>query len=116
LGRVRCAFRGGATVADPAIAAHLFRIAQEATSNAFRHAQPTHVTIRLTRHTGRLRLEIRDDGVGLPAGAWQNKGRGLRSMQYRAQLIHADLTISRHRNSGTIVTCSLSAPYANRRA
>jgi signal transduction histidine kinase len=45
---------------------HLFRIAQEAVSNAVRHGQARRVRITLTRAPDRLRLVVEDDGTGFP--------------------------------------------------
>jgi PAS domain S-box-containing protein len=86
-------------------ATHLFRIAQEAVSNAARHARPRHIWIRLQQTHGRVRLSIEDDGCGLPTEAGRPKGMGLRIMSYRASVIGARFTLARRRSGGTRITC-----------
>jgi PAS domain S-box-containing protein len=53
---------------DPAQATHLFRIAQEAVTNALKHARPGHVHLRLVDNHGLVQLSIENDGqpVSLP--------------------------------------------------
>jgi signal transduction histidine kinase len=86
-------------------AVHLYRIAQEAMSNAARHSHAGTVTmeLRLAGDTGILR--IRDDGAGFSAEKKSN-GLGLRTMQYRASVIKGTLQIDSKPGSGTVVTCS----------
>ena len=88
-----------------AMGVHLYRIAQEAMSNAARHSHAGTVTIelRLTDDAGILR--IRDDGAGFSAEKKSN-GIGLRTMQYRASAIKGTLQIDSKPGSGTVVTCS----------
>jgi two-component system, LuxR family, sensor kinase FixL len=109
---VSCRFvaAGKVEVQDQFVATHLFRIAQEAVSNAIRHARPSSVTIRLATSGGRLVLEIRDDGIGLPKNLETSAGLGLRTMKYRASLLGAQLMIRPlGTGGGTIVACQLPA-------
>lgn len=86
-------------------ATHLYRIAQEAISNALKHAAPTHILISLTNEGTCISLSIRDDGTGFSHTAFQTLGMGLRTMQYRAALIGATLSIIPTGAHGTLVTC-----------
>jgi PAS domain S-box-containing protein len=95
---------------DNAIATHLFRIAQEASTNAVRHGKATEVNIKLTRRSGQLILQVRDNGVGFPEGKLKSQGMGLRVMQHRARMIRGSLDVERLKEGGTVVTCSLEAP------
>jgi signal transduction histidine kinase len=61
-----------------------YRIIQEALSNTARHAGATHAWVKLGASGGQLRLEIRDDGVGLDDA---RSGAGLDSIRERARLI-----------------------------
>jgi signal transduction histidine kinase len=97
---------------DATVATHLYRIAQEALSNVVAHAQASQVFIRLSADDHRLALTITDDGVGLPEGAAQSPGMGLRIMRYRADLIGADLKVQRASGKGTTVTCTCPRPDA----
>jgi two-component system, LuxR family, sensor kinase FixL len=106
---VRCQFRAteGLAIGDDLVAAHLFRIAQEAVNNALRHGQARHIRIELSRRGGGLCLEIRDDGCGLPEPLPAGSGMGLRTMRYRAGVIGARLAVKRRRPHGTVVVCDL---------
>jgi PAS domain S-box-containing protein len=92
---------------DHAAATHLFRIAQEALSNALRHARPRSVKLALHFEAGGLVLSIRDDGTGMHPPTDESNGMGLRIMQYRAQVIGATLQIGPTEGGGTVVTCTL---------
>ena len=107
LGRVRCDFICDEPVllADPAVVGHLYRIAQEALNNALKHARAGRITIGLERAGDELRLEVTDDGAGLPAE--HSSGVGLGLMRHRASLIGATLTIDSTRGKGVAITCLL---------
>jgi PAS domain S-box-containing protein len=92
---------------DHPTATQLFRIAQEAVSNAVRHARPRHIRLTLLAEPNGLRLRIRDDGIGLQVSAGSSDGLGLRIMQYRAGQIGAELQIGPSHGGGTIVCCTL---------
>jgi len=107
LGKVRCEFDCPEPVLldDAAVTGHLYRIAQEAVNNALKHARARQVTVRLQSHAGRLRLEIADNGAGLPPE--QPAGVGLGVMQHRAKVIGAELAIKTRRPGGVTITCTL---------
>ncbi|RYD72229.1 MAG: histidine kinase, partial [Verrucomicrobiaceae bacterium] len=85
----------------------LYRIAQEAISNAIRHGEASEVRLSLDAPDGgRGRLVIRDNGKGIPKPPPTSSGLGLRIMQYRAGLVGGTLDISRAESGGTEVVCS----------
>jgi signal transduction histidine kinase len=86
----------------------LYRIAQEATANAIRHASATVVRIELQRTENEVRLEIRDDGRGFFFDA-TDAGHGLQSIRERADLIGAQLRIESSESSGSVVAIVWSA-------
>ncbi len=92
---------------DNATGAHLFRIAQEALSNAVRHGSATEITITLVTENDQLTLAIRDNGVGLCPAAMDTSGMGLHIMHYRSRMIGAALRVERHPEGGTLVHCTL---------
>jgi PAS domain S-box-containing protein len=98
---------------DHATATQLFRIAQEAVSNALRHGHARHIRLTLLTEPNGLRLRINDDGIGIRTGPDQSDGLGLRIMQYRAGAIGADLQISSSQAGGTVVTCTLCESNGN---
>jgi PAS domain S-box-containing protein len=110
MGGVECNFDGrGVALADSQAAGHLYRIAQQAVSNACQHAKPKRVSITLARQDGTVTLVVADDGVGLPDDAETRGGLGLCGMRYRARLINAELDIQSRHGGGTTVTCRLPA-------
>ncbi len=108
---IPCDYRGSDSIELPCgrTAAHLYRIAQEAVANAVKHAHPSRIEIVLQRDSGRLTLEVNDDGVGIPpqSGISGSAGLGLRTMNHRASLLQADLFVSTRQPGGTSVICSL---------
>jgi len=93
-------------IGDPAVAVHLYRITQEAVSNAIKHGKARSVLIQLAARKGRMTLRIRDNGRGLPANP-KTSGMGLHTMRYRASVIGGSLEVRRDKPRGTVVTCSL---------
>jgi signal transduction histidine kinase len=95
---------------DPAVEAHLYRIAQEALSNAVAHGRGTRIGVSLRLRYGHASLRIRDNGVGIPRGAGGAGGMGLDTMDYRARLIGARLQVRRVAPCGTLVACTFPPP------
>jgi two-component system sensor kinase FixL len=93
---------------DTDTAGHLYRIAQEAVSNAVRHASPSSIFIRLSEEIGHLTLEVSDDGVGLGSSSNPERGIGLQIMGYRANLAGANLEIISREGAGTQICCKTS--------
>lgn len=90
---------------DEGAANHLHRIVQEALSNALRHGQARTVKIHLSSDEQSVRLSIRDDGRGIRRGDTERSGLGLRTMNYRAQVIGGQLEVFAHQEGGTVVRC-----------
>jgi len=86
-------------------ALHLYRIAQEAVTNAAQHGHANHVQIQLSCDGDRGLLYIEDNGSGFNPSMHQSKGLGLRIMHYRAQMMAGSLRIESARARGTIVRC-----------
>ncbi len=88
-------------------ALHLYRIAQEAVTNAAKHGRATVVTLQAEATLEHLRLSVRDNGVGIPAHPDIDAGMGLRNMHTRAATLGATLEIKRHPEGGTEVSCAI---------
>jgi signal transduction histidine kinase len=114
LHRISCRFEGDVLfpTLDPALETHLYRIAQEAVSNALTHGQSGHIAISLRFRDGGGRLRIEDDGVGIPEEKLAQEGIGLHTMNYRARLIGASLEVRPIAPHGTAVSCAFSIPSA----
>lgn len=96
---------------DHATAMQMFRIAQEAVTNALRHGRPRQIRLTLLSQPNDLRLRIKDDGIGLAPQPKKADGLGLRIMKHRAGLIGGVLEIGSSEAQGTIVTLTL--PWSN---
>jgi len=107
---VECVFQCAAPVLvnDHAMATHLFRIAQEAVSNAIRHGKATRIVIDLRPGTERLVLRVSDNGSGLPAEPPVQNGMGLRIMQSRASTIGGNLIVENGAEGGVLITCNVA--------
>ena len=84
----------------------LYRVAQEALTNAVRHAGAGAIEVDMANRDGQLRLVVSDDGSGIRPGA---VGGGIRGMRERAHMIGATLVIAGD-ESGTRVMLTLPAP------
>jgi NarL family two-component system sensor histidine kinase LiaS len=80
---------------------HLFRIVQEALSNALRHAKATRLEVRLTKPGDSIRLSIRDNGVGFDLNDRKHTSYGLDSMRERVSEIGGSLNIITAPGNGT---------------
>ncbi|MBL9132243.1 MAG: hypothetical protein JNG86_13655, partial [Verrucomicrobiaceae bacterium] len=109
---VECEFRfdNPVVLKDAKTAVQLFRVAQEAVSNAVKHSQARRIEIRLARQNGNIVLTVRDNGVGIPDKPSKGTGMGLLTMGHRAQMMGGTLSVTPRRSGGTQVTCSVPAP------
>jgi PAS domain S-box-containing protein len=97
-------------IGDAAAAGHLYRIAQEAVTNALKHAKPKKIRIRLENQGSNIELAIEDDGKGLGRSKSTKGGMGLQVMQHRTRLIGGHLTLHSLAGQGVRVVCSLTLP------
>ncbi|MHC4199299.1 MAG: sensor histidine kinase [Planctomycetota bacterium] len=111
----------GVTIDDDAVATHLYRIAQEATTNAVRHGRAKHILIGLSCGSDQGTLTVQDDGTGFSeadtvvddAGRVRSTetpddaamGMGLPIMNHRARVIGGELTIRRRPEGGALIMC-----------
>jgi PAS domain S-box-containing protein len=98
-------------IADNTVAVHLYRIAQEAATNAIKHGHARNVLLSLTGNGPRVILKIKDDGTGFPPTP-EGKGMGLRVMHHRARMIGATISVRQPKEGGITVTCSISRIHA----
>jgi PAS domain S-box-containing protein len=112
-----CTFEcdGCTDIRSTTVASHLFRIAQEAVSNAIRHSMAGKISIALRTDGGCAVLSVVDNGVGVArqAEGTSKPTRGLGIMEHRASLINFSLTIESMAGSGTtirVTECPAPAP------
>lgn len=92
---------------DATQAIHLYRIAQEAVSNAVKHGSATKVSVHLASTKSHIRLRVMDNGTGFTENWDSEGGLGVRIMQFRARLIGGNLEISDIPEKGATITCTI---------
>jgi signal transduction histidine kinase len=140
---VSCTFEHeGRLSVNDAAATHLYRIAQEAATNAVRHGGAKHVVIGLSSEGKDAALTVQDDGTGFAVAETEGEtvgsgevgtttlspprgesrhghaanGMGLRIMECRAKEIGGSLSIRRRPEGGTVLTCAFPPARRTRRA
>jgi two-component system sensor histidine kinase UhpB len=98
---------------SPEVELVVYRVAQESLTNVMRHAGASEVLVSLANVGGGLRLIVRDDGHGLPAGV--NGGAGLAGMQERALHVGGRLTVATVPDGGTEVRLDIPLPEGGTR-
>jgi two-component system sensor histidine kinase UhpB len=86
----------------------VYRVAQEALSNAARHAGADHVAVTLRRDARGVELTVADDGRGF-AFDEADRGLGIGGMRERALLVEGELTIESRPEAGTTVRLTIPA-------
>ena len=89
----------------------IYRVVQEALTNAGKHARARRVTVTLLRNNGRIQCSIRDDGAGFDvAGVFEREGEpslGLRNMQDRVEAAGGTFLLVSSPGRGTEITAFL---------
>jgi len=104
---ISCRFKAEGTIPplEPAVVGQLYKIAQEALTNAIKHGKAKRVGISLANGSDKIVLTIQNDGRPFPDMRSGSTGMGLRIMNYRASLIGASLEIKGKGVNGTLVSC-----------
>ena len=95
-------------VEDASTTINLYRIAQEAITNAVKHGNAAKIIIDLTHHDDHLILTVENDGLEFPSEPTHHGGMGLKIMHQRAEVINGSLDVRQGTDGGTIVTCAFS--------
>ena len=96
---------------DPDIEGTIYRLVQEALTNTAKHGGTRRARVEITEASGRLTIEIRDDGQGFDP-AERARGFGLVGMRERVELAGGTLEISSGQGAGTRITATLPARHA----
>jgi signal transduction histidine kinase len=97
---------------SPHIALCLFRVLQEALSNALKHAGVPRVTVVLRGTSTAIHLDVIDGGVGFdPERLSQRHGLGLISMKERLHLVHGEIHVESRLGAGTTVRVRVPLEY-----
>ena len=104
---VACAVRlnGECPALESTVVRQLYKIAQEALTNAIKHGKAKQVRIGLGHSGDTLVLTVRNDGAPFPSAVGRSAGMGLRIMNYRAHIINGSVTVEPSQPDGTVVTC-----------
>ena len=97
---------------SPDVALCLFRVTQEALTNAVRHAGARTISVTLRATTGGVELSVVDDGVGFVTSERAGTGLGLRSIDERVRLSRGTLRVQSQPGQGTNVLVRIPAPPA----
>jgi signal transduction histidine kinase/ligand-binding sensor domain-containing protein len=108
--RFSVAVLGTPRILDPAVGDDVRRIGLEALTNAFRHAAAENIEVEITYEKSKLRLTVRDDGIGIDdetlhsgrSGHW-----GLSGMRERARKLGAQLAIWSNTGAGTEIDLTI---------
>jgi signal transduction histidine kinase len=103
-------------ILDPENEMTVYRVVQEALSNAIRHARAKTIRIELTSDQTVLTVRVMDNGIGFDATAKEDRGLGLAGMRERALIARADLAIESGPKIGSTVTLSVPLASASRPA
>ena len=102
---------GAARSLPAAVENHLFRIGQEALTNAIKHSEAAHIQVELLFEPTQTRLRVQDDGKGFEFQAGlQGDGFGLIGIYERAERIGGGITLDTHPGHGTSLTVTVPAP------
>jgi PAS domain S-box-containing protein len=99
---VKC--ENATSVQDPTMAKHLYRIAQEALTNAAKHGKAKNIWIELTSDEEKSVLTVKNDGKSFPKVLTNKEGLGLKIMDYRARTIGGSLHVHSSPEGGTVAT------------
>jgi two-component system sensor histidine kinase UhpB len=101
----------GAVQLQSDVALTLYRAAQEGMTNALRHGQAHRLDLDVSAHADEVRLELRDDGRGLPVAGTQRAGHhGLRWLTERVEGLHGDLTLEAVPTHGVRLSVHIPLP------
>ncbi len=99
-------------VVDQKIKVNIYRVIQEALSNAMKHAQASHINVQLNNNDETLFLTIEDDGNGFDVGAilksTKKEGHGMSNMMDRVSILGGNITFDSSPQFGTMI--SVEAP------
>jgi len=108
---VRCRFKCDKSVSVKNLveAKQIYRIVQEAITNAIKHGKAKNINIQLRFTRSGTVLSVKSDGLDFPKLSPRTKGLGLKIMKYRTDLMGGSLDIHKGDKGGTVVTCIFSS-------
>jgi PAS domain S-box-containing protein len=114
LSDTRCRFicSPGLEIKDNITTLHLFRIVQEAIQNAIKHGKPKEIKVQIKKDENYIVLLVENDGDGLmnDIEIEMQKGMGLNTMRYRAEILGGNFSIDNTSDGRTRVRCIIPIP------
>lgn len=97
---------------SPELRHNVFLVAKEAINNIVKHSRATSTWVRLRAHPDHFRLEIEDDGGGVPPDALEKGRSGLRNMRKRMEMVGGAFALEARDGGGTriVLTAPLHPP------
>ena len=92
---------------EPSLALDLLRLTQEAITNALKHGVATELRLTARHNDNAIELVVHDNGCGFDPANAKMTGRGIRTMQTRAQRLNAQLSIESTPDTGTKISVRL---------
>lgn len=86
---------------------NIYRLLQEAITNAIRHANCQSVAISITQQASNLLISVTDDGVGIGLNGPRKAGQGMKNMCFRAKQLGSALDITDTEGGGARITLSV---------
>lgn len=118
--RIRTVFetRGKEYRLSSAMEAAVFRLIQEALTNAAKHGEPTHVVVEIAYQTQLVKISIRDNGLGFDTEILDQKANqhvhfGLIGMRERVELLEGRMEIESAKNQGTKIVIHIPTNVEN---
>ena len=88
----------------------VFRVVQEALSNATRYSNARRIAVTLSSDGYFLEVRVTDDGIGFDTSTTASRGLGLAGMRERAAILRAELSVESSPGQGTTVTMRVPLP------
>jgi len=85
----------------------VYRLVQEALTNAYKYAQASRVQVRLYSDQGMARVSVRDNGVGFDTDKPRNRAHGLLGMHYRLESEGGHLSFTSSPGAGTLIEATI---------
>ncbi|MCE5256304.1 MAG: substrate-binding domain-containing protein [Spirochaetaceae bacterium] len=105
---IRLEVTKGFSVRDSRKALQLYRIVQEALSNAVKYSKASEIKVGLYADRENITVEVADNGIGIPRNAKEEGGLGFHILRYRASVIGGELRVRSSSGEGTTVTCRVA--------
>jgi signal transduction histidine kinase len=87
----------------------VYRLVQEALTNIVKYAKATRVVVKLDEEGERVRISVRDDGVGFDPGVARPRSHGLIGMRYRVEAEGGSMHLDAAPGAGTSIEALLPA-------